>query len=194
MPTIEMAKQYSVGSTLIVGEALTGRTTFALNLVKGKKTLWISFNNLGTVTTFEDFGIGSKLISITSWDDVPKEADGYEMVVLDGLNYAKDFWFKKFKPNGYTQQDWGKMSQELSDLVLTYRKNSVVVAVLDIETTAEGKKDYAINRAASQGLIGLFDRKVRTFMKPQVTTDAKAGTSKVTMLYSNVDGKEALTF
>lgn len=208
MGTMTMVKKYSVGSTFVLGFPQTGRTTWVIEALKGKKVLWLSFNNLGVVAEADTFADGSKLIFVNNYkEDIPKEklegltgdgfyldkADAWDAVVLDGLNYATGMFFtSSIGQRQPTQQDWGVMSNAMSELILTMRKYAPVFCITDIEKDAEGKDQVALNRAAYQGVVGLFDKKVRTIIKEEVTPDAKTGTVKRTKLHYTLTGADAL--
>ena len=210
MGTMEMVKPYSKGSTLVLGEPQTGRTSWVIKELSGKKVLWISFNNLGVIADAETFAKGSKLILVNDYKaDIPTVGASsettftvskdlkFDAIVLDGLNYATGMWFTaNIGARQPTQQEWGVMSNGMSELILKYREIAPVYCITDVEKDAEGKNQVALNRAAYQGIVGLFDKKVRTIVKDKVTpiaatkdTPASVGRTKV---YEVLTGADAL--
>lgn len=207
---IQMAEAYSVGSTLIVGKPQTGRTTKAIELLAGKKVLWLSCNNLGVIATSDKLGEGSKLYVISKWTqfkeilDTIKKGD-YQAVVIDGLNNAKDYWFAHFfEDKAVKQSDWADMSKDIARLVSDFRDKAVLFAIVDIErtpdtknaagATVKGEMDMALNLDAQKRIIGLFDIKLQTVIETQYLPNPATGLVDAKTSYKTLAGASALVY
>lgn len=195
---MQRAAGLATGSTLVLGDPQTGRTTYVINQLNGKKVLWIAMNNTGTVSESDAFADGSQLVVVNDLKtDIPvvSKEQGFDAIVLDGFNQFIGLWFTAnlgdTKP---FQDDWGKVSQAAKKLILDLRKVAPVYCIVDLEKDEAGLTQIALNRATAQGITGLFDRKVRTIVKREMKLDAKTQSKSFTTSYSVLTGIDALTF
>lgn len=188
----------SIGSTIVLGEPQTGRTTWTINQLAGKKVLWVAMNNTGVIADTELLGEGSRLVLVSDLkSDIPKitKEDGFDTIVIDGFNYFIGLWFAaNIGETHPTQQDWGKLSQAAKKLILDYRAIAPVYCIVDLEKDEEGQLQIATNRATAQGIMGLFDKKVRTAVKTEVKPDPKTQKVERKQIYTVFTGIDALTF
>lgn len=169
LPLLRKAASLGVPSTLVFGNAGTGKSTLVRDTLLAAKCnpVWLPLNNTGALDTsvadwdvaipsdWREFHTGVYLPALRG------ELSGHNAIVIDGLNVLIAYALASEAPTGRAEQsDWLLASNKLRDALVKLRDVfGELYALVDVVYDKSGTRKIDMNPYSRNVLLPLFGNK-----------------------------------